>query len=116
MNLIGLPNKDISHSSLLLLSIPLTLSAFTHLWNPIGFPSVFIDEVTYIQRALHVLEGLGPENPSVGNYDHPYFGQLFLAGVLTLVDYPNSVLNPYISSSSSFTSPNNIRNSIEMLY
>jgi len=31
-------------------------------------------------------------NPQVGNlYDHPYFGQLFLAGILWLTGYPDSI-------------------------
>lgn len=47
---------------------------------------------------MHVLRGLGPqEAPSelvsfpVHPYTHPYFGQLFLAGVLGIVGYPNSI-------------------------
>src|SRR5690349_9542967 len=70
-----------------------------------------------MRRAVQVLEGMGPQDPYYP-YDHPYFGQLFLAGVLKLVGYPNSVLvlsyhpssnnpnpsNPSNLSSSSFTS------------
>ena len=84
-------DKGIRHQGILLLAtIPLVLSAFTHLWNPVGFPSIHIDEGYYLGRGLHVLQGLGPQE---GNrYDHPYFGQLFLAGVLKLVGYPDSVL------------------------
>ena len=47
---------------------------------------------------MHVLHGLGPqEGPSelisypVHPYTHPYFGQLFLAAVLGIVGYPNSI-------------------------
>jgi len=86
----------------LLLLIPLALSAFTHLWNPIGFPDIFYDEGVYMRRAMHVLEGLGPQESYF--HDHPFFGQLFLAGTLAITGYPDS-LN--ISSNAQ---------SIEMLY
>jgi hypothetical protein len=62
-----------------------------------------------MRRAMHVLSGQGPQEESTF-YDHPYFGQLFLAGVLEIIDYPHS-LNP-----SSTTSHNDIQPSIEMLY
>lgn len=44
-----------------------------------------------MRRAMHVMDGLGVQERSY--YDHPYFGQLLLAGVLSLVNYPQS-LNP----------------------
>jgi Dolichyl-phosphate-mannose-protein mannosyltransferase len=71
--------------------IPLALSAFTHLWNPIGFPYFVGDEGHYIRRALFVLEQLDPQETA--RYDHPYFGQLFLAGVFKIIGYPD-MLNP----------------------
>lgn len=44
-----------------------------------------------------VLEGRGPQESAANGYprtyDHPYFGQLFLASLLSVVGYPNS-LNP----------------------
>jgi Dolichyl-phosphate-mannose-protein mannosyltransferase len=87
-----LPGKAIFRSSLFLLIIPLVLSAFTHLWNPIGFPSVAgngnIDETEYMQRAMIVLDGGGLRDRSF-TYDHPYFGQLFLAGLFRTIDYPD---------------------------
>jgi dolichyl-phosphate-mannose--protein O-mannosyl transferase len=67
---------------------------------------MFVDEGYYMGRAMHVLEGKGPQEESYF-YDHPYFGQLFLAGVFTLIDYPSS-LNP--------TPNSNEVHSIEMLY
>jgi Dolichyl-phosphate-mannose-protein mannosyltransferase len=74
--------------------IPLLLSAFTHLWNPLGFPIFHVDEGHYMRRAMQVLEGLGPQE-SISTYDlgydHPYFGQLFLAAVLSLINYPDSL-------------------------
>src|SRR5206468_10516174 len=93
--------------SILLLVIPLTLSAFTHIWNPIGFPAFHVDESHYMRRAMQVLQGLGPQESNATydyGYDHPYFGQIFLAAVLSLVNYPYSI-NPSIDS-----------HSIEMLY
>jgi hypothetical protein len=81
----------------ILIMIPLILSAYSHLWNPLGFPSIHIDEGHYMRRAMLVLEGMGPqESAATGyprTYDHPYFGQLFLAGALGLVGYPAS-FNP----------------------
>lgn len=59
-----------------------------------------------------VLHGLGPQEPVSGGYpypfDHPYFGQLFLAGALKLIDYPDS-LNPSLGSG-------NLEDSIQALY
>lgn len=72
-----------------MLLIPLALSAFTHLWNPVGFPDIFYDEGIYMRRAMHVMEGLGPQEETF--YDHPYFGQIFLASMLSLVGYPGSI-------------------------
>ncbi len=86
----------------------LCLSAFTHLWNPIGFPSFYVDEGHYMRRALQILDGLGFQE-SKDNfkqpYDHPYFGQIFLASIFKIIGYPDS-LNP---------KPGNIH-SVEMLY
>src|SRR5919108_355174 len=73
------------------MSVPLILTTFTHLWNPIGFPDIFYDEGIYMRRALHVLEGLGPQESYF--YDNPFFGQLFLAAMLGIIGYPDSV-NP----------------------
>jgi hypothetical protein len=89
------------------LAIPLTLSAFIHLWNPSGFPGLDQDEGHYMRRAMQVLQGLGPQESKATffyPYDHPYFGQIFLASVLSLANYPYSI-NPTINS-----------HSIEMLY
>jgi hypothetical protein len=47
---------------------------------------------------LHILNGSGPqEGPNdplsyrAHPYDHPYFGQIFLAGVLAIIGYPDSL-------------------------
>jgi dolichyl-phosphate-mannose--protein O-mannosyl transferase len=80
-----------SDTTAVLLVIVLVLSAFIHLWNPVGFPDVFFDEGIYMRRAMHVLNGQGPQEAFF--YDHPFFGQIFLAGALAVTGYPNS-LNP----------------------
>lgn len=73
---------------LLIISI-LIVSAFVHLWNVAGFPDIFFDEGVYMRRAMHVLNGLGPQEGSF--YDHPFFGQIFLAGMLGFIGYPSSL-------------------------
>lgn len=80
-----------------MLLLPLALSTFTHLWNPAGFPDIFYDEGIYMRRAMHVMEGFDPQEETF--YDHPYFGQIFLAGALSLVGYPGS-LEPDADASS----------------
>src|SRR5688500_7704479 len=78
--------------SLFLIIIPLILSSFTHLWNPIGFPAIWVVEGQYMQRAMSVLDGFDLHeskdiNPRL--YDHPFFGQFFLAGVFVMIGYPD---------------------------
>ena len=93
----------------LFLALPLILSAYTHLWNPVGFPAIWVVEGQYMQRAMQVLEGEGLHEPRsifAHFYDHPFFGQLFLAGMLAATDYP-----PVHSSDVSISV-----NSIEALY
>ena len=64
-----------------------------------------------MRRAMHVLEGLGPQEQRNTTwsferpYDHPYFGQLFLATVLGTINYPD-LADPKIGDV----------NSIEMLH
>ena len=84
---------------LILLSIIL-VSCFFHLWNLDGFPSIYRDEDHYLRKAMHIMEGEGLQEDSDDlisyqshKYDHPYFGQLFLGGVLKLIGYPD-ILSP----------------------
>ena len=81
-----------------ILAIPLALSAFTHIWNPIGFPAIHPDEGTYMRRAMYTLEGLGAHDPSnqfdhtqysTSSYDHPYFGHIFLASIFKIIGFPD---------------------------
>ncbi len=97
-------DKRIFSNKHFFLLVSLSLSSFTHLINPIGWPSLYYDEGIYMLRAMHLMNGLGPqEEPTF--YDHPYFGQIFLAGVLSLIGYPH-VFGPQIGNT----------NSLEMLY
>ncbi len=92
----------------ILVLIPLILSGFTHLWNPAQFPSFHVDEGVYIRRALYTLNGLDPHDPdsrfdhpqdTTSSYDHPFFGQLFLAGIFKILDFPK-FLQPTSDASS----------------
>jgi hypothetical protein len=93
------------------------LSAFTHLWNPIGFPSIWVVEGQYMHRTMHILEGLGHHHEQSSiyphPYDHPYFGQYFLAGMLAIVGYPASL---HLSSSAASSTDGDTIHSIKMLY
>ncbi|CAN5611199.1 hypothetical protein BH18THE1_BH18THE1_17130 [soil metagenome] len=93
--------KSESNRKIILLVIPLILASFTHLWNVSGFPSFHPDEGVYIRRALHILDGLGVQDPSskfdhsqdsTSAYDHPYFGPILLAGIFKIIGYPQ-ILN-----------------------
>ena len=88
-----------SPKSVYILSIPLIIAAFTHLWNPIGqfSPWFGYDEGIYMGRTMNVLSGLGPHL----YFDHPYFGQLFLGGLLWIIGYPN-LIHPTVSDIHSF--------------
>jgi hypothetical protein len=82
------------YPSTVFIAVPLVLSAVMHLWNPVGFPLVDQDEGHYRRRAMQVLEGLGSQESSgtyIFAFDHPYFGQLFLASVLKVIGYPDSL-------------------------
>ncbi|TAK17390.1 MAG: glycosyltransferase [Nitrosarchaeum sp.] len=72
-------------NKLFFLLIPLLLSGFIHLWNPVGYPDVFFDEGIYMRRAVNLLD---TGNPQEGNvYDHPYFGQIAIASILAITNY-----------------------------
>ena len=64
------------------------LSAYVHLWNPVGYPDIFFDEGIYMRRAMTVLETDSPQEGTF--YDHPYFGQMFLSGFLKVAGFPQT--------------------------
>ncbi|MCH7649110.1 MAG: glycosyltransferase, partial [Thaumarchaeota archaeon] len=68
--------------------IPLVLASFTHFINPVGFPDVFFDEGIYMRRAMNTIDTGNPQESYL--YDHPYFGQIILAGVLQITNYPGN--------------------------
>lgn len=68
--------------------IPLILATFIHLSNPVGFPDIFFDEGIYMRRAMNTMDTGNPQESYL--YDHPYFGQIVLAGVLQITNYPPS--------------------------
>ncbi|MCV0372214.1 MAG: glycosyltransferase family 39 protein [Nitrosarchaeum sp.] len=68
--------------------IPLALASFVHLANPVGFPDIFFDEGVYMRRAMNMVETGSPQEGYL--YDHPYFGQIVLAGILHVTGHPNS--------------------------
>lgn len=69
--------------------VPMVLSAYTHLWNPVGFPDIFFDEGIYMRRAMNTLDTGNPQEALF--YDHPFFGQVVLSGVLQITGYPGSL-------------------------
>jgi len=72
-----------------LLAAPLVLSAYTHLWNPVRFPDIFYDEGIYVRRAMNILDNGNPQEAYF--YDHPFFGQIVLSGVLRMTGHPDSL-------------------------
>lgn len=72
----------------LLLLMILILSSYIHLWNPVGFPDIFFDEGIYMRRAVNVLETGNPQEAYF--YDHPYWGQIILAGFLKITGFPGT--------------------------
>jgi len=73
--------------------LALILAGFTHLWNPIGFPVPNEDESIYLGRAVNFLNTLEVRDNSIG-YDHPYFGQIFLAAFLGTTGYQDFFSSP----------------------
>jgi hypothetical protein len=105
------PRKIKSALPILMIATPLILSAFIHLWNPMGFPYLHGDEAHYLRRAMHVMQGLGPQETRAEferPYDHPYFAQLFLAGVFWSIGYPH-----FIDTSDSLES---LKSAVTQLY
>ncbi|MCY4491180.1 MAG: glycosyltransferase family 39 protein [Thaumarchaeota archaeon] len=68
--------------------VPLLLACVVHLVNPVGFPDISFDEGIYMRRAMNMLDTGNPQEGYL--YDHPYFGQIVLAGVLHATGYPHN--------------------------
>ena len=75
---------------LVFILIPLILSAYTHFWNPTGFPSIHTDEGHYLRKAISTEDGDGLQPQA--RYRAPYFGQIFLAGIFSIIGYPSIVI------------------------
>ena len=73
----------------LVLAAILVLSAWVHLWNPVGFPDLFFDEGIYMRRAVAMIQTGSPHEMYF--YDHPYMGQIVLAGFMKLAGFPGTV-------------------------
>jgi hypothetical protein len=87
---ITLYKKSSRTNAILLMAIPLLLSGFTHLWNPVGFPGIYYNEARLIERAVQFVEGLGSRDQS-WLFDHPIFAEIFLAGSFAIIGYPQSL-------------------------
>ena len=72
-----------SKGSLFLLVVIIALSAYTHMWNPVGFLSYHGDEGIYINRGVGILD----HEVLYGLHDHPFFGQTVLAGFMYVTGY-----------------------------
>ena len=75
---------------LFLLVAIIALSAYTHTWNPRGFPILHGDEGTYVQRGVGILN----HEVLYGLHDHPFFGQTVLAGFMYVSGYPGLLDDP----------------------
>ena len=70
-----------ANQSHLFLLITLIVSMFTYLWSPLDYPKIGYTDGTTMRRAMHLVTGHGLQDPSYA-YDHPFFAQIFLGGVL----------------------------------
>ena len=96
--------------TLFLLAVIIALSAYTHMWNPAGFPALYHDESIYVKRGVGVLghevlygsynhpflgqvvrssDDTGCTASPTCRYDHPFLGQVVIAGFLHVTGYPN---------------------------
>jgi Dolichyl-phosphate-mannose-protein mannosyltransferase len=71
------------------------LAGFTHLWNVVGFPYPEFDEGIYMGRGLYFLTYQVLDDPRF-IHDHPYFGNIFMAGLFKLANFvdPNLLNTP----------------------
>lgn len=70
----------------------ISTSTLFHLYDVTGFPTIHVDEGTYMYRAMHFLTW-GNVGWNVSFYDHPYFGPILLGMLLKVVIYPILILS-----------------------
>ena len=79
-------NRKTHHVFLLII---LVLSAYVHLWNPVGFPDINFDEGIYMRRAMNTLKRVILKRVifmTILTLD-----MIILAGVLKIAGFPQSV-------------------------
>ena len=84
------PQRSSGKWPLFLLAVIIALSAYTHMWNPAGFPVLHVDESIYVERGLGILN----HEVLYGLHDHPFFGQTVLAGFMYVSGYPGLLDDP----------------------
>lgn len=70
----------------------LSVSTLFHLYNVTGFPTIHIDEGTYMYRAMHFLT-FGNVEWNHSFYDHPYFGPVMLGSIFKIFNFPHFALS-----------------------
>ena len=83
-----IPKLERINRSKLFLAVALLVSVFTSFYNILEFPSLTYDEGSYLGKAMYFLTTHNPQERS--NYFNPYFGQIFLGGILWLAGYSDS--------------------------
>ena len=76
--------------SIFLLVLIITLSTYTHMWNPAGFLLFHSDESIYVERGVGILNN----DILYGIHDHPFFGQTVLAGFMHVTSYRGLIDDP----------------------
>ena len=75
---------------LFLLVMIIALSAYTHTWNPAGFPVFHVDESRYITHGVDIMNNELPH----GKYDHPFFGKIVIGGFMYVAGYQDLLDDP----------------------
>jgi 4-amino-4-deoxy-L-arabinose transferase-like glycosyltransferase len=90
-----------NNKKLLLLLLPLILSAVINTWNITGFPNIHVDEGYHMWKVMSILQGQGllTTDSYLDSYFAPYFGQIFLAGILGMIGYPD-IVHPTLDTAS----------------
>jgi len=96
-----LKSKRIQNNKLPLLLLPLFLSSIINTWNITGFPNIHVDEGYHMWKVMSILQGEGllTTDSYLDSYFAPYFGQIFLAGILGMIGYPD-IVHPTLNTAS----------------